>query len=477
MSGASSAGAEAELSRFLAELRPKIASLGLAPGALEWSVARAPGRLDVLGGFADYSGALTLEMPIAEGTFAAVAALSEPHLRLSSFSLADPTAPIRQASFDFGTAARALRTAEGTRRLVAQAGPWATYVAGALWPLCSDYEAHLPRGLAIAVGSRVPEGKGVSSSAAVEVATLSALAAHFGLRLSARQIAAACQRVENFVVGAPCGVMDQMTVSCGQQSALLPILCQPGEPLEPLPLPEGLCLWGIDSGVAHQVSGADYGQVRVAAFMGYRILAEELGLRVSPTAQPGRVEIELGSHGGYLANLGPEVAQAHAEHLPERLAGSEFLKRYEGISDPVTQVDEAVSYPVKAATLHPIAEHARTQEFRRLLEDPPSPSAFERMGALMSEAHAGYTQCGLGSQGTDELVEALQAGRGARGIFGSKITGGGSGGTVAVLGSPDAEPFVLEVARAYGARHDLSPYIFHGSSPGCAAFGVRPLQL
>jgi L-arabinokinase len=75
----------------------------------------------------------------------------------------------------------------------------------------------------------VPEGKGVSSSAALEVATMSAVAAAFDIEIGPREIALLCQRVENLVVGAPCGVMDQMTSACGEANQLLSLVCQPAE--------------------------------------------------------------------------------------------------------------------------------------------------------------------------------------------------------------------------------------------------------
>jgi L-arabinokinase len=58
-----------------------------------------------------------------------------------------------------------------------------------------------------------------------------------------------------------------------------------------------------------------------------------------------------------------------------------------------------------------------------------------------------------------------------RGLFGAKITGGGSGGTVAVLGERDAETAVKKVADRYAALMGYEPYIFSGASPGSAAFG------
>src|SRR4030095_457880 len=108
-----------------------------------------------------------------------------------------------------------------------------------------------------------------------------------------------CQRVENLVVGAPCGVMDQMTSSCGREGQLLPLLCQRATLEQSFALPAGLALWGIDSGIRHEVSGADYGQVRVAAFMGYRWLAAERGLAAHPSGVAGQVSIDDAEWGGY----------------------------------------------------------------------------------------------------------------------------------------------------------------------------------
>ena len=70
-------------------------------------------------------------------------------------------------------------------------------------------------------------GKGVSSSAAVEVATMQALNAAFGIGLEGSEIARLCQMVENNVVGAPCGIMDQMASALGRENELLAISCQP----------------------------------------------------------------------------------------------------------------------------------------------------------------------------------------------------------------------------------------------------------
>ena len=80
------------------------------------------------------------------------------------------------------------------------------------------------------------------------------------------------------------------------------------------------------------------------------------------------------------------------------------------------------------------------KRFARLLEIlAESPGSAREMGGLMREAHESYSACGLGSDGTDLLVEMAKAAGPAHGLFGAKITGGGSGGTVAILGTDDAQ--------------------------------------
>ena len=95
----------------------------------------------------------------------------------------------------------------------------------------------------------------------------------------------------------------------------------------------------------------------------------------------------------------------------------------------------------------------------------------------MYESHASYSACGLGSAGTDHLVGLVREAGPARGLYGAKITGGGSGGTVAVLGRPNAGWAVEEVARRYAEETGRSARVFAGSSDGAARFGhvlLRP---
>src|SRR5690349_1667328 len=261
----------------------------------ELTITRAPGRLDVMGGIADYSGSLVLELPIAEATLVAlqkdearrisIISLVEGETRALSFEMPLPDLERDGAPIEYDEA-RAYFSGDETHA-------WAAYVAGVFLVLARERRARFDKGARLLISSRVPEGKGVSSSAALEVATMSAVAAAFNLDIGPREISLLCQRLENLVVGAPCGVMDQMTSACGEAHQLLSLVCQPAELLGSIKLPDELVVWGLDSGTRHSIGGGDYGSVRAGAFMGYRIIAEVAG---SDAEQRWR---------GYLANVEP----------------------------------------------------------------------------------------------------------------------------------------------------------------------------
>jgi galactokinase len=438
-------------------------------------VARAPGRLDMMGGIADYSGSLVLQLPIARATHAAVALTTDRCLRIVSL------ASDRPPRF-FETEIDAFRPEGSYGKYSAARGNfrpenhWAAYVAGAFTVLGRERGVQFDRGARVLIFSEVPEGKGVSSSAALEVATMKAIAAAYEIAIDPRELAFLCQKVENLVVGAPCGVMDQMASACGEPDQLLAILCQPGEIKGTVEIPRELRVWGIDSGVRHSVSGADYGTVRTAAFMGYRIIAEAAGLSARVTTA-GRVMIDDPRWNGYLANLTPdEFAKDYADRLPQQMSGKDFLDRFHGVTDKVTSIDPLRDYPVFQATRHPIEEHARVRRFASILNDWRGPDQARELGALMIASHESYSACGLGSEATDELVQLVQNAGEREGLFGAKITGGGSGGAVAVLGLRDAEDAVRETAQEYQRRSGRTPMLITGSSPGAELFGVLKLK-
>jgi L-arabinokinase len=290
---------------------------------------------------------------------------------------------------------------------------------------------------------------------------MQAVAHAFGVPLAPRDLALLCQMSENLVAGAPCGIMDQMTCVFGRPDALLALLCQPADLQPSVPVPDDVAFWGLDSGERHAVGGSDYGAVRTGAFMGLRILSE-------------RVEVP----GGHLANIAPEEFERDLMPcLPEEMAGDEFVARYEGMPDPVTRVEPGRCYRVRAPTAHPVYERRRAERFRGLMREPAGDARLIEAGALMYESHASYGACGLGSPGTDRLVGLVRAEGPEAGLYGARITGGGSGGTVAVLGRRDASAAIARVAAAYERVTGYRPYVFAGSSPGAAVFEVRAMTL
>ena len=463
-------------------LAPMIARVRSMPDVAAAQVpmffARAPGRLDVMGGIADYSGSLVLQLPLAVATSAVLWPIEERTIDLLSVGNWQP----RRFSMPLDTLTHGeLRDPSALAAWFAarESDRWAAYVIGVAHACLvgRDTGAAAARGgFRLLIESEVPEGKGVSSSAALEVACLSVIAARYGIEMTGEEIATASQWAENHIAAAPCGIMDQMTSACGRHDRLLRLRCQPGIVEGHVDVPRGFRFYGIDSGIRHAVSGSDYGTVRTAAFMGYRIIADVAGLPKAIDAT--NVREADGRWRGYLANVTPEELESRfVAHLPARMSGAEFLRRYDGVTDTVTRVHADRVYPVRQATSHPVHENARVTQFAELLgrlrEDATDVAG--EMGALMYASHASYGACGLGSEGTDRLVDMVRQAGPESGLFGAKITGGGSGGTVVVLGTDDAEPRVDEIARRYAAETGRAAEVFARSGPGAEELGVVEL--
>ena len=398
-------------------------------------VARAPGRFDVLGGIADYAGGLVLGLPIRAAALAAAQAASDGQVIAVSGTrrLAIAAADLVESPL-----------ADLSRRFSGR-DAWAAYVLGPVALLAREARLSMA-GLRLLLSSSVPEGKGLGSSAAVEIASALAAGGALGSPLEPRRVALLGQRAEQVLAGAPCGVMDQMTAAYGEAAHLLALLCRPAEVIGSFALPPGLAVWGIDSGAQHAVRDAPYRRVRCASFIGKALL---------------RIDAD------YLTALSPH--ELEAERLPERMTGAEFLRIRDGIEDEMSSVEPEAEYPVRAATLHPIEEQVRVETFLGLLEGPVSPSCARLLGELMAASHAGYSRCGLGTAVTDRIVEAVRSAGWKRGLIGARVSGGGSGGTVVVLGREDAEPVVRRLSETLGAG------FVGGTSPGASSFGTRVL--
>lgn len=443
-------------------------------------VARAPGRLDVMGGIADYTGATVCEMTLDRAAAVAAAPRDDGNVQVFSFNLFDEHKPF---TLRMPLAALAAAPADALRREFDQPGrKWAAYLVGCLHVLHTRGLIDLrgiSNGVSLAVYSTVPMGAGVSSSAAIEVATMMALAEHFKCRseMTPLGLAAMCQEAENRVAGAPCGVMDQVASCCGEAGTLLRLRCQPHELLPPLALPEGVRVLGINSDVRHDVGGGAYGRTRCAAFMGHRILLEAMRAIGAATGHA----LDADPMNGYLANLDPDdYKRLFRSRLPASIRGQDFLDRYGPTIDAATRVDPAVDYSVLHAVDHHVLEARRVRRFCEFLEGamtvpgPKRKALLDRAGHLMYASHLSYTNDAmLGAAECDTLVQLVRE-REHTGLYGAKITGGGCGGTVAVLAdeSDRADAALAELLAEYRSRTGRTPELFTGNSPGAWHVGT-----
>jgi galactokinase len=435
-------------------------------------IARSPGRLDLMGGNDDYTGGMVFEATIREATWAAAQwrpdetiVLENPQMREHGW----------QERVEHSLAE--LTDQEQVRTLVNRDAEvrWTAYVLGVFTWLKEHFSEQVRGGMSVLVRSEVPLNKGVSSSAAVEVAVMKAAARAYGIELAGVELAEACQWVENVIAESACGIMDQIAVVLGDEGYVLPLVCQSCIPQPLVRLPAGLSCWGLDSGVRHQVSGVEYEAARAAAFIGYKLICDWEGLAVEFDAAAKIPRWTDPRFEGYLANLSPSNFSTYEERLPAEIPGSALLPLIKVHVDPFTKVRPEVIYRVRACTRYAVEENHRVQLFAELargMNDAHTPGGALLMGELMYQSHGAYTETGLGCDQTDLLVALAREQGPERGIFGAKITGGGGGGTVAILGRADAQDALERIVDAYRAATGIDAYVFRGSSMGADRFGT-----
>jgi galactokinase len=199
--------------------------------------ARAPGRVNLIGEHTDYNGGYVLPSALPQETVALLARRTDRRVRAYSTDLG----PSSLFEFDLG----------GERRQHA----WADYLQGVTWAI--GERTPLPNGFDLLVSSSVPIGKGLSSSASLEVAVARAITQAFGLGFSGVEIAMIGHRAESEFVGAPVGIMDQMVCSLGDSQTAL-FLDTATIQFEKIPLPATAELGVIDSGIAHSHATGEY---------------------------------------------------------------------------------------------------------------------------------------------------------------------------------------------------------------------------
>lgn len=392
--------------------------------------AEAPGRLDVMGGISDYSGALVLQMALKQTTKVTISPTESGLLELETREAGQIHRfhmPM-QHIYDWLDQPAKIRDFVGKEAHQ----EWARYPIACLAVL-AKYKHIRPTGFRLSIQSEVPTGKGVSSSAALELACLRALTLAYPFPYQDLELARLGQKAENEYVGAPCGLMDQLASSFGQAGKLLPILCRPDQIFPLVDLPDNVFVVGIDSGVRHAITEASYADVRTAAAMGYALICQKMGKSARQIAE--KVDLPFN---GYLTQIDPSLfLQEFDKILPHSLSGRQFQSQLGQVADSLANWQDTNQYAIHACTLHPIQEHHRSRVFLSLLKQFPENQAdqintLDLMGELMYQSHASYSKVGLGHKQTNRLVEMARQSRPAQ-VFGAKITGGGSGGTVCFL--------------------------------------------
>lgn len=233
----------------------------------------------------------------------------------------------------------------------------------------------------------------------------------------------------------------------------------------------------------------------------FQALASLKGNLVSTEVPPTHwVERALSGKDFYLTELSSQEFDMFKPFLPLKCSGSSFAEKFPGgHGDEATQIDPLAVYPIRSATAHPVHENARAKRMGDLflsckssglpryghLEafpaknsarnrsdetfvDPPENllMVMKAIGALMHASHVSYTACGLGCTEADKIVASVE--RSSR-LFGARLSGGGAGGAVCIVGldSREAQAEVRAIAAQFGRRS----YIFDGSSGGAESIG------
>jgi L-arabinokinase len=327
--------------------------------------ARAPGRIDFMGGNVDYTGGLALQIPTRESIWAIFQPSHEPVLRIfnpeaEAFGWATVLElPIAEIGHLAGIEA----FCEGT-----PGAGWGRYVFGAFHLLRQKYGCFTQAGGSVSLVSDLPPNRGVASSAALVLAVLMAASGGEGILLNAMDLVTAAQWVENVVVRSACGVMDQAAIVFGAHDSLLPILCQPCSPSTLIALPPEMRIWGVDSMVRRSTQGDAYEAARAAAFMGYKMICQWEGVDVFVDSSSVIPRWTDARWQGYLSRLpAAEFRSQYEYRLPESMTGADYLQQAEEHLDPFTSIDPGRDYPVRAAARYAVEEHRRCETVRALI--------------------------------------------------------------------------------------------------------------
>ncbi len=284
---------------------------------------------------------------------------------------------------------------------------WSDYPVGVAVEM--QRAGHRLRGARLQIRGEVPIGSGLSSSAAIEVGTACALAANSGLKIDNRELALLCQRAENEFVGARVGIMDQFISLFGQAQKALLLDCRSLE-FKLLPLPDNVRLIICNTMVKHELASSAYNERRAQCEEGVRHLAQ------------------------FYANV-RALRDVTLEQLEQHRSG--------------------LSEVVYRRCRHVITENARVLAAGDALEQHDLPY----FGTLMGESHLSLRDDYEVS--SDELDLMVKLAQKVDGVYGSRMTGGGFGGsTVNLVKEEMADEFRTRVAAGYEQVTKLKPEIY-----------------
>jgi galactokinase len=352
---------------------------------------RAPGRVNLIGEHTDYNDGFVLPMALEFATEMAGRRADAPLVRVHSADYRQSVAiPLE------------LPIAPDP------AHPWSNYVRGVLWALREA--GVLLRGMDLAFGGNVPQGAGLSSSAALEVVTAEVARALLGFELKGPLLARLCQHAENDFVGMKCGIMDQFVSLMGRAGHALFLDCRSLESQQiPLDLGEHVIAI-IHSGVKHSLVGSEYNTRRQECSQGVAVLRQRF----------------------------PGVSALRDATLEELAACA-----------------GALSPAVQRRCRHVITECGRVLESTSALRR----GDLDRFGALMNESHDSLRDdYEVSCREIDLLVELTRKVPGAKG---ARITGGGFGGcTVNLLHFESVEQLKSDVLGPYEREVGIKPRLF-----------------
>ena len=358
-------------------------------------VYRAPGRVNLIGEHTDYNDGFVLPAALDVETKAAIAPRSDRTLRVHS-QIIDET-----VSFDLD---------EPDPK---PAKHWSDYVRGVAWVL-EAAGGHRLTGADLLIDSTVPFGSGLSSSAALEVATGYALLSNSGLPVDRTKLALACQKAENEFVGMRCGIMDQFIACHGAEDHALLIDCRSLD-RRLVPVDPSVRLVISNTMVHHEHAAGEYNLRRRDC---------EEGVKRLSAALPGITAL--------------------------RDVTREDLERNRDLLTP----------EIYRRCRHVVSENERTVR----AADALAAGDVALFGRLMNESHVSMRDdFEISCPEVDRMVELNQA---VDGVHGARMTGGGFGGcTISLVEAAAVESFRKQVADGYRAATGLDPQIFT-STPG-----------